>query len=72
MTREEGMAELSIPSSTDEEKRDELEYVLKKLDISNEGWKYIMNLPKKMGWDYPNELRYVKVLKKIKGIMMRK
>lgn len=69
MTREEGMAELSIPSSTDEEKRDELEYVLKKLDISAEEWENILELPRKKGTDYKNEQRMVGILKKVKKVL---
>lgn len=65
MTREEGLAEIEIPSSTQEQLKDETEYVLKKLDVSEEEWQRILNAPNKTVNDYKNENDIKKPIKRL-------
>ena len=65
ITREEGLEEIAEPVSTDAQIREETEYVLKKLDISEEEWEQILNAPAKTVYDYRNERRLKEILKKI-------
>lgn len=66
MTREEGLAEIKVPTSTPEQLEEETEYVLKKLDISKEEWEQILAAPNKTVDDYPNELKLKRDLQSIK------
>ncbi len=65
ITREEGLAEISTPTSTEAQLKEETEYVLKKLDISEEEWNIILNAPNKTVDDYKNENKLKSFLKKI-------
>lgn len=65
ITREEGLEEISVPTSTEAELKEETEYVLKKLDITEEEWKGILETPNKTVYDYKNERRLKSFLKKI-------
>lgn len=62
MTREEGLEEISRPSSSEEELREETEYVLKKLDISWEEWAEILAAPNKTIDDYMSEKKLKRVI----------
>lgn len=66
MSREEGLKEISIPSSTDEELREETEYVLKKLDISPREWQEILESPNKTIDDYKNSKGLKHAIQKIR------
>lgn len=66
MTRDEGLAEIQIPTSTPEQMAEETEYVLKKLDISEQEWQEILAAPNKTVADYPNELALKHCLQSIK------
>lgn len=71
MTREEGLREMAIPPSTEQEMEEEKDYVLKKLDITEEEWKKILNLPYKTEKDYPNSEDLYQFCRKIKHIFIR-
>ena len=71
MTRDEGLAEMQIPTSTPEQLAEETEYVLKKLDISEEEWKCILSAPNKTVDDYPNELKLKRTLQRIKHFFVK-
>lgn len=66
MTREEGLAEMEIPTSTKEQMDEETEYVLKKLDVSNEEWERILLMPNKDVNAYRNDQRLIDFLQGIK------
>lgn len=66
MTREEALQEISIPAETETIIQDDIAYVLKKLDISQEDFKVIMSAPWKTAEDYKNHDGYEEFLKKIK------
>ena len=66
MSREEGLREIQVPASSQNELEEEKEYVLKKLDISEEEWKSILAAPIKTEDDYPNNKRLVKRCLEIK------
>ena len=66
MSREEGVREIQVPASSQNELEEEKEYVLKKLDISEEEWKRILAAPIKTEDDYPNNKRLVKRCLEIK------
>ena len=72
MTREEGLKEINIPTSTPEQLAEETEYVLKKLDISPEEWQQILDAPNKTVDDYPNEQKLKKTLQSIKYFFVKK
>jgi N-acetyl sugar amidotransferase len=72
MTREEALEEIAIPPSTEAEMREETEYVLKKLDISDEEWQKILKLPNKRAEDYPSNAKLMAFLKKMKRKVVRK
>lgn len=67
MTREEGLQEIAISPSTESELEEERKYVLKKLDISDEEWNYIMTMPVKSEDDYPNDKKMIRFCMKIKN-----
>lgn len=71
MTREEGLAEIQIPTSTPEQLKEETEYILKKLDVSDEEWKGILAAPNKSVDDYPNEHMIKRKLQKIKRTFVK-
>lgn len=71
MTREEGLAEIVIPTATPEQLAEETEYVLKKLDISEEEWKGILEAPNKTIDDYRSELKLKRRLQKIKHLFVK-
>ena len=72
MTREEGLVEMSIPTADEKQLREETDYVLKKLDISDEEWANILESPNKTVDDYKNEIKLRKALQKIKHFVIRK
>ena len=71
MTREEGLAEMQIPTSTPEQLAEETEYVLKKLDISQSEWEQILAAPNKTIDDYPNELKLKRTMQSIKHFFVK-
>jgi N-acetyl sugar amidotransferase len=55
MTREQALKEMTKdPYPSEELKNEDKEYVLKKLEMTNEDFERIMRLPKKTIWDYPS------------------
>lgn len=72
MTREEGLDEMLKNVATEMQLRDETEYVLKKLDISMEEWKSILDIPNRAVDYFPNEQGMVRVLKNLKDKITRK
>jgi N-acetyl sugar amidotransferase len=54
MTREQALAELSIPTYSPSMQEEDREYVAKKLGFSDEAFAAIMTAPKKSYWDYPS------------------
>lgn len=72
MSREEGLKEIAIPTSTESELEEEKKYILKKLDITEDEWKGIMMMPYKTEDDYPNMKRLVKFFSSIKHIFVGK
>lgn len=68
MTREQGLEELTILPSTQSEMEDDLDYVLKKLDISRQEWNSILNAPYKTEDDYPNYKKLVQLGMRVKHI----
>ncbi len=71
MTREEGLAQLSLPSSTEAQLKEETEYVLKKLDISEQEWKQILDAPVKMIDQYKNEIKLKNIMSKINSAILK-
>lgn len=71
ITREEGLKEISIPVATEAQLKEETEYVLKKLDISNEEWEHILNSPNKSVDDYKNNKNRIAFLKKMRGLFIK-
>ena len=71
ITREEGLAEMAVPTSTENQMREEKEYVLKKLDISESEWADIMNAPDKTVYDYRNERKLKNFLKRINDATLK-
>lgn len=65
MTREEGMAEIACPTADEQFLKEETEYVLKKLDISEEEWAEILESPNKTVEDYKNDRKIKEPLKKL-------
>ena len=65
MTREEGMAEIACPTADEQFLKEETEYVLKKLDISEEEWTEILESPNKTVEDYKNDRKIKEPLKKL-------
>ena len=55
ITREEGLAEIAKPTATDAFLKEETEYILKKLDISEAEWKMILESPHKTVDDYRSD-----------------
>jgi len=66
MLREAGLEELAKKDYPLEVQEQDREFVIKKLEISNEEFDRIMNLPPKAFWDYPS---YKKIFHKFKGFM---
>ena len=54
LTKEQAQQELKLEYYSDESCKEDMEYVLKKLDISEETFNGYMNLPIKKHSDYPN------------------
>lgn len=55
MTREEGLREINCPPTTEVTMEEEKDYVLKKLDITENEWQEILKLPWKTEDDYAND-----------------
>lgn len=71
ISREEGLAMLERPVSTKAQFREETEYVLKKLDISEEEWHKILAAPVKSVDQYRNEMWLKNLLKKINSATLK-
>ena len=71
MTRDEGLQEMEIPTSTEEQLKEETEYILKKLDITDDEWKGILNAPNKTVDDYKNEKKLKETLQKFKHMLIK-
>ena len=72
MSREEGLIEISKPSSTDEILAEETEYVLKKLDITSQEWKSILESPNKTVDDYKNSKVIKNTIQRIRRGIFKK
>ena len=72
MTREEGLAEISVPTADEKQKAEETDYVLKKLDISEQEWQGILAAPNKTIYDYRSQQSIKKTIRRIRGIVSRK
>ena len=71
MTREEGLKEMKTTPTTEHEISEEKEYVLKKLDITEEEYNTILTSPYKSENDYPNSKKLIKFFQKVKRMVMR-
>ena len=71
MTREEGLREMAMSPSTEQDMEEEKDYVLKKLDITEEEWKKILTLPYKTEKDYPNSENLYQFCRKVKHIFIK-
>ena len=71
MTREEGLREMAMSPSTEQDMEEEKDYVLKKLDITEEEWKKILTLPYKTENDYPNSKKLYEFCRKAKHIFIK-
>ncbi len=72
MTREEGLKEIEIPTATEQQLREETEYILKKLDVTEEEWNSILAAPNKTVNDYKNEIGLDEFFVKMKKMIIRK
>src|SRR5690606_2653614 len=63
MSREQALAELEKPIYPEELFREDYEFVLKKLSLSESEFSKIMALPAKTFRDYPNSSNYMKLLR---------
>ncbi len=72
MTREEGLKEIEIPTATEQQLREETEYILKKLDVSEEEWDAILRAPNKTVNDYKNQNGLDEFFVKAKKMITRK
>lgn len=67
MSREEALAEMDDDSDYPQSQKDEdLQYILKKLDISEAEWEEIMAMPMKDERDYKTNKRYMNIMRTIK------
>lgn len=69
MTRDDALREISVQPSTTAQMKEDLEYVLKKLDISNDEWESIILAPKKNGEDYKSYSNFIFHFDKAKSIV---
>ena len=70
LSRDQALIEMDDESAYPESKMlDDLEYILKKLDITNEEWEEIMKAPNKTEDDYKNSKKMIRRLQKIKHII---
>jgi hypothetical protein len=58
ITRAEALAELQKPTYSPNMQEEDVEYVLKKFDLTTEEFDAIVQLPKKTYWDYPSQGRF--------------
>ena len=59
ISREEALSQLSHKPYTEEEKRIFLDFILKKLDLSQDDFEKLMSMPNKTFLDYPSYYKYV-------------
>jgi len=72
LTREGALSEIEDNSSyTIEEMLEDRDYILKKLDISNEDWEVIMAQSPKTDTDYPSNRFIINILVKVKRWIMK-
>jgi N-acetyl sugar amidotransferase len=62
VAREDALEQLKTKPYTDEKVAEEKLYIAKKLQISNEEFERILNLPAKWYWDYPNDKKKLKFI----------
>lgn len=72
MTRDEALEEINKPPCSETEKEEQLEYVLKKLDLTKDDWNRIMASPVVDAREYKNQENIERFLKKIKNIIWKK
>ena len=66
MTREQALDEMKNPAFSPDKQRDDREYVIKKLGISEEKFERIMSLAPQSFHDYPNHYQLTERIKKVK------
>jgi N-acetyl sugar amidotransferase len=71
ITRDEAIAELAVNSYNDFQKKDDAEYVRKKLNLSETEFEQILALPAKTFRDYPSEFWMLKFKNRFKSLMGR-
>lgn len=71
MTREEALKEIDSSPSTEAQRAENLEYILKKLDISIDQWQEIIKAPYKKGTDYKSYDSIIRLLSKIKRLFVK-
>lgn len=71
MTREEGLKEIEAFNPSEQSLKEELDYILKKLDISEEEWNNILSGPYKTGYDYPNDRKMVEFCMKLRDALRK-
>lgn len=62
LTREEGLKEMNSSFPSEQSLKQELDYILKKLDITEEEWEAILNGPYKTGDDYKDYSNIMKIM----------
>lgn len=68
MSREEALVQMSdLSNYTETEMEEDLEYILKKLEISEEEWNFIMEAPTKTENDYKNYNKIMNFMRKLKN-----
>lgn len=70
MTRDEALAEIDSSPSTGFQMKEDLEYILKKLDITNEEWEEILKAPRKRGEDYKSYAKLISVMRWCKHLFV--
>jgi hypothetical protein len=71
LTRDEAIAELAVNAYNDFQKKDDAEYVRKKLNLSETEFEQILALPAKTFRDYPSEFWILKFKNRFKSLMGR-
>lgn len=72
LTREEGLKEMSQPTATESQLIEETEYILKKLEITEEEWQGILAAPNKNVGDYDNSQKMLNICKTVKDMLCRR
>ncbi|MDR7866275.1 MAG: N-acetyl sugar amidotransferase [Sporomusaceae bacterium] len=71
MTREQALAEMETEQYQPDELREDREYVLRKLDMSEEEFEAILKAPNRTFRDYPSSHEYLEVFRKIRSFFRK-